>query len=429
MELAQRINNLKKKKGLFALADQMVHSGTTFLTGILVGRLLSVGEFGEFSLGLTLVVFSMVLQDSCLATPYTYRFHNIKNEDIKGLRAGALIQSFLFAVSCTVFLYLLYVFLPKGQAGGLDSIIFTLALSMPFLFIRETSRRIYFTEFKIIEAFIMDTIVSVLQISLIVAIWYFEVITTSNVFGVIALSSFVGSLWAFLQHRNTFSFSKAEIKIDFIENVRFGRWLLMGSFFHLGSLYIFPWVIYALIGDERAGIFAACYTLVNLINPFILGFNNFYRPKIMSIYAKDGLEKMHSEIMKLIRVFLPISLAISAFLAIAGGHLVYFIYGEKFVNLGGIMAVVGISVIPVILNAPLQLGILALNKPQINPKFHSTAFASTMCLGIPLVIYFDTLGAAIGFSLSVTTGFIALVYFYVREINVQRKLPDKKVRV
>lgn len=422
MSLIQKIIALKHKKGLFALADQMVHSGTTFLTGILVGRLLSVGEFGEFSLGLTLVVFSMVLQDNCLATPYTYRFHNIKNGDIEGLRAGALIQSLLLAVFCTILLGAAYFFLPVMQAGGLGNIIFTLALSMPFLFIRETSRRIYFTEFRVVEVLMMDIIVTILQVSLIVAIWYLGVISAANVFAVMALASFVGGLWAFIRHRHEFNFSAVDIKADTVENIRFGKWLLVGSFCHLGSLYIFPWLIYALIGGERAGLFAACYTLVNLINPFILGFNNFYRPKIMKLYANEGLEVMHAEILKLAAVFFPVSLIISGGLALAGGHLVHFVYGEEFVNLGTIIAVIGLSVIPVILNAPLQLGILALNKPQINPKFHSMALASTLCIGVPLVFSYEAMGAAIGFSLSVTVGFLALVYFYMREIKIQRAM-------
>ncbi len=407
----------QRRKGVFALADQMVHSGTTFLTGILVGRLLSVGEFGEFSLGLTLVVFSMVLQDNCLATPYTYRFHNNhEKECVKGLRAGAVIQALMLSFLCSALLFVSYAVVSTYSDNGIQNVLWALGLSVPFLFIRETARRLYFTEFKAIEAFIFDVIISSMQIAFILCFWYFEIMSASNVFLAMALASIIGLLGATFILRDEFKISSVNIKKDTIENLNFGKWLLIGSFCHLGSLYTFPWLIYALIGDEKAGAFAACYTLVNLINPFILGFNNYFRPHVMKTYGEEGLESMQKLITRITYYFLPVSVAVACLLFFFGGYLVKLVYGNEFSDLGSIIAVIGISVIPVILNAPVQLATLAINRPQINPKFHSVAFISTICLGIPLVIQWGIVGAAIGYTLSVTAGFIALILLYKREL-------------
>lgn len=419
MSLANKIASLKQRKGLFALADQMVHSGTTFLTGILVGRLLSVGEFGEFSLGLTLVVFSMVLQDNCLATPYTYRFHNnSEKESNESLRAGAMFQSFILSLVCVILLLLSYALLPGGADNEIRNILWALAVSVPLLFLRETGRRLFFTEFRVIEVLIFDVGISFLQILFIAFLWFFGAVSAPNVFFAMASASFVGLLGAFVLCRSEFDFSSMDIKKDTTENLNFGKWLLVGSFCHLGSLYLFPWLIYALIGGEKAGAFAACYTLVNLINPFILGFNNYFRPHVMKTYSEEGVEMMHAFVMRVTLYFAPVSLLLAGFLALVGGDLVKLVYGEGFDNLRTVIAIIGISVIPVILNAPVQLAILAINRPQINPKFHSVAFLTTICIGIPLVIHFGIVGAAIGYSLSVTAGFIALIYFYKRELKV-----------
>jgi O-antigen/teichoic acid export membrane protein len=270
------------------------------------------------------------------------------------------------------------------------------------------------------EALIMDTVISALQILLIVIFWHFNVISAANVFIAMAAASFTGGLGAFLIHRKDFEFALSDIKKDTLENIRFGKWLMAGSFFHLGSLYLFPWIIYSIAGETKAGAFAACYTLVNLINPFILGFNNYFRPHVMQTYSREGLEAMHTLIMRVTIYFIPVALVISGFLALFGGWLVEFVYGEEFANLGPVIAIVGISVIPVILNAPIQLATLAINRPQINPKFHSAAFVSTLFIGVPLVVYFETTGAAIGYSTSVTVGFLALVYFYKKELTKLR---------
>lgn len=421
MPIRKIISNPKMKTAFLTLSDQVVHSGTTFLTGVLVGRLLSVGEFGQFSLGLTLMVFSMVLQDNCLATPYTYRFHHSGADKHAIMRAGALIQSFMLSIFCSVLLLIAYLFMPKGEEASLYKILLTLAFAMPFLFIRETSRRLYFTEFRILETLKMDILVSTLQVSLIVGIWWFDLIGTASVFAMIALASLAGSFWAVARNWREYDFRNADVKGDTMENIRFGRWLMIGSFCHLGSMYAFPWLLYAIAGDETAGSFAACYTLINLLNPLILGFNNFFRPKIMQTYAHHGWEAMHALVMKLVKLFFPVAVFIVLFFAVGGGLLVRLVYGAAFSDLGLIMGIVGVSVFSVILNAPLQLGILALNRPQINPKFHAVAFASTVCIGIPLMLNYGMTGAAIGYSLSVSAGFAALIYFYVREIRHMRQ--------
>lgn len=420
------LNHPKMRLAVITLGDQVVHSGTTFLTGILVGRLLSVGEFGSFSLGLTLLVFSMVMQDNFLATPYTYRFHNAKTDGYAALRAGALIQSLMLSFVCAILLGIVYLFWPKDGHEDLVRILCVLSLSMPFLFLRETSRRIYFTEFRVLEALQMDVIVSTVQITSIMFICYIGIISTASVFAMIAGAAFIGSVWAILRYRHEYDFKAAEIKRDTIENIVFGRWLVLGSICHLGSLYLFPWILYGVAGDEKAGAFAACYTLINLLNPLVLGFNNFFRPKLMQTYAQNGLDAMHALILHLMRYLAVPAIGGVLFMVLFGGWLVRFIYGPDFEGLGLIMAITGISIFSVVLNAPFQLGILALNKPQLNPRFHAVSFASTLFIGIPLIFNYGVLGAAAGFSLSVSVGFITLIYLYLNEIKKMRRQDENK---
>ena len=413
---------LKIKAAVFTLADQIIHSGTTFLTGVFVGRMLSVGDFGEFSLGLTLVVFSLTLQDNLLATPYTYHFHNSKPDSHAAMRAGGLIQSQLLAVLCSVLLLSITginVFLFHQPHL---SVFMTLGLILPFLFGREYLRRLFFTEFRMSQALIMDTGVSLLQFGLLFFAWFSDVLRPDTAFLAMAASAglvLLSCLWFF---RKEFDFAGADIKTDTLRNIHFGRWLILGSFCHLGSLYAYPWCIFWLYGREEVGAFSACLTLINLLNPLILGFNNYFRPKLIQTHAEQGGEAMHSLIQRACLSFLPLAGLIVLFLAFAGGDLVRLVYGEGFSGLGPIVAVLALSLFSVLLSMPLQLGILALNKPQINPAFHAVTLTFTILAGFPLIVLYGKIGAAAGYSISTILGLIALGWLYHREI---RRLREK----
>lgn len=404
------------KTTLITLGDQAIYSGTVFLMGILVGRLLSIGDFGEFSLGLTLMVFSLILQDNLLTTPYSYTFHNTKNVDEKALRASALIQSQILAFFCMALLVVASFFV-STENGSLNNILRALGVSMPFLFLRETLRRIFFTEFKMSAVLIMDAGVSFLQIGAILMFWGMGWLTTIVVFPLIgAASALVSFLYLFLR-RSEYALTQAHIKKDMRESFLYGRWLLLGSGCHLGSLYVFPWSVYALSGKVEAGAFAACYTLINLLNPLILGFNNYFRPKIMKLYRDEGVEAMQTLVKKILMFFLPFALGAVLFFGVAGGLLIRLIYGPEFAGLGLVIGIVGMSVAPVILNAPLQLGILAMNCPHFHPKFHGVSLAVALLVGIPLVLFYGKTGAAIGYSLSVSSGFAMLCWLYHHEVQ------------
>ena len=400
----------------FAFGDQIIYSASSFLTGIVVGRLLSIGEFGEFSLGLSLLIFSIIFQDTLLATPYTVRIHKDSTEQHGGLRAGAVVQSFMLSGFCAVLLFIVSLFLPATFAG-LKPILITLACSLPFIFLRECIRRQLFAEYKMREAFRLDATVSLLQFILIFALWEMGLLTAASVFAAIATACVIGVAFVYTVHRKDYDFTKMQVLADTVENIRFGRWLLAGSFCHLGSLYAYPWFIFLSHGKIEAGAYAACFNIISLLNPFILGFNNYFRPKIVQTFVRDGVEAMNGLIKQALLILAPLAIAAIGSTVILGGWLVKLLYGEEFSGLGPVIALLSLSILPTILNAPLQLGVLAMNKPQINPTFHAFALTTTLVVGIPLVMFFASMGAAGGYALTSTVGCTVLYLLYKREIK------------
>lgn len=406
------------RNAIIILADQAVCSGSTFLTGVIVGRVLSVGAFGEFSLGMSLLIFSLILQDTLLATPYTFHIHNSPAERMPRLRAGALLQSLLLSLVCaTLLIAVSLLAFPGTENGDLPLILRALGLSLPFLFLRECVRRQFFAEFTTASALKLDAAVSAAQFALLGGFWFIGIFTPASVFAVMAAAAGAGSAAAIYIHRTRYDFRDIDVKSDIRENFLYGRWLLMGSACHLGSIYAYPWLIYIVHGSAAAGAFAACNSLVNLLNPLVLGFNNYFRPKIIKVRADKGVSAMDRLVRHACLILGCAAALFILFVFIAGEWLIRAIYGAEFSGLGTIVAIISISTLPVFAGAPLQLGTLAMNKPQINPQFHAASLVTTIAIGTPLVFFFGETGAAFGYALATTAGGAVLWRLYTKEIR------------
>jgi O-antigen/teichoic acid export membrane protein len=407
---------------LLALADQLVYSGSSFLTGIIVGRVLSIGDLGSFSLGFSLLVFSLVLQDNLLATPYTYHLSRADTARRKSLRAGAVIQSLLLAGVCSLLLAAMAALPFAGaEETGLRPIFLALALCLPVLALRECVRRQLFAELQMSRALTLDTIVSVLQFGIFYLLWLSGALASHTVFTAMAMASGLTVLGAAFVARSLLDFKNVTVADDTRENIRFGRWLLAGSLCHLTSLYSYPWLVYLLHGKAEAGAFSACFSLINLLNPFILGFNNYFRPRIFNKHKEEGIAAMDGAVRLAARYFILPAVGIVLVLAVTGGFFVRLLYGAEFEGLNWEIAILSISILPTILTAPYQLGVLALNRPQLNPVFHMVALAVTVIAGIPLSVQYGAVGAACGFAMATCSAGLALAWLYRREVRRQLK--------
>lgn len=402
---------------VFTLGDQAIHSGTNFLTGVVIGRFLSVGDLGVFSLGMTVVTFALIFQDTLLATPYTYHFHHAPEGARPRLTAGALVQSALLAMAMA------FVFLVAGTAAllagneTLQPVFTALAGALPFLFIREFFRRMFFASFRMRRAMLLDGGVSALQFALLFAFLGLNVLSPATAYLALAGSAGGAAFACFVLLRREFDFRGLDIVADTRENLKYGRWLLAGSVCHIGSLYAFPWFLYLQQGEKGTGAFAACMSIVNLLNPLIIGFTNFFRPKLIQVQADQGVRAMNRLIVLSAGALLVPVLVLIGGLALFGGALVSFVYGGDFSGLGSSIFLVSLSLVPTFLNAPVQLGVLALNKPWINPAFHAAGFATTILAGFFLVDRFGLAGATGGYALTTFVGSTVLGVLYVRAVR------------
>ena len=153
------------KNGTLALLDQLLVSGISFATTVLIGRSCGPGELGAYSLGFTVVVIALSTVNALVLVPYTVhvnRWHNRQKRTYAGatLVQAAVLGGLAAASVCA------WAALPKAGpagSGGISTVAWGLAIAIPLLVLREYLRRIAFANFQAQRALLLDVAIVAIQ--------------------------------------------------------------------------------------------------------------------------------------------------------------------------------------------------------------------------------------------------------------------------
>jgi len=245
---------------VWAVADQMLISGTNFVTMVLMARgLNSAADFGVFVLVYSVLLFCNSLQMALVTQPHS----------VLGV-SQELAAYVRYTSSCAfnqLALVLALATLVLG-AWGISTLIgwrdAPLLLAMTSTIIawqlQEFMRRVLYTERRISSAFAMDIVAYGGQALAISILWWKHSLTGSVAFYAIAATSAVAALIGWWQLRRSLS-----LQYDFEvtkENWHFGKWLAAG--YIVGnwlSSQLLVFLAAGILGTWAAGILRAMHTV------------------------------------------------------------------------------------------------------------------------------------------------------------------------
>lgn len=185
------------RKGSWAVADQILSSGTNFAAGIIVARFLGPMEFGSYvvAYSASMVVLSFVR--SFAVDPYIIKASPLAKdlrEDMTKKASGlVLIGS---GIGSIVMILMAFVI-----GGPTREALLTMALVLPGLFLQDFWRQTSFASGEPKRAFANDLVWTFAQVCSFLIVWtWFHITTTSTIlaWGAGALG---GALYGFMQFR------------------------------------------------------------------------------------------------------------------------------------------------------------------------------------------------------------------------------------
>jgi O-antigen/teichoic acid export membrane protein len=388
------------RRGVLALMDQAAVSGTAFLTTVVLGRVCGPEELGVFSLGFTVIIMAICVQDSLVSAPYTVFSPRLAVRS-RALYAGStLALAGLLALAIVACL---------GAAGALGALAATsqrflpvagaLTAAMPFILLREFARRLAFAGLEMGTALAIDAAVAAIQLAALGLLVATGVLSAAIALGAIgAACGLVGIGWL-VGSRNSFACRAGEVARDWRQNWMFGRWILAAQSSAVANSYATHWLLAALLGTAATGGLAACMSVVALANPLVLGASNLLSPSAARAWSETGAGRLRALVTRSAWLVGAAIALVCGLVVCFGEPIMAFVYGRAYAGLGHVLAVVAAGYLVSALGLAPSHGLFAMQRSDWNFYPSILGVAVTLLAGAGLAVPFGITGAAYGFLL------------------------------
>jgi O-antigen/teichoic acid export membrane protein len=334
------------RKAVVALADQVIVSGASFVTTVLIGRICGPRELGIYSLAFAIVVLLYTVQQSVVTMPYTIYVHRMQVETRRAYTGGLLAHCGLFSIISTAGLASAAAFAMLGF-GPVESIsvFWVLAATVPFLLLRDFGRRLAFADLQMNNAFALDALVVVLQMLLVGGLALVGRLSAATAFAATGLScGLIGVGWLY-STRSRFVLGRLATRQAWRQNWGFSKWVLADQTATTLNTYVMHWLLAILFGVAATGLFAACATILCVLNPLVLGLNNVLMPRVAVAIAKGSATELRRVLWKSTLVVTATTALFCGTLLTFGPQIMRLLYGGAYAGQSRTISVLAIDML------------------------------------------------------------------------------------
>jgi O-antigen/teichoic acid export membrane protein len=409
----------------WGLADQAVLSGSSFVAMVLVARVVSVRAFGEFVLVYTVLLILNHLQGAVITQP-----HNILGVRRSGRRyidytSSALVLQVGFVVATAT------AALVAGLAAGLmhwhvAPLILSLAPAIVGTQLLEFTRRVFYTEERIDDAFRVDLLGYGGFILALMVMWQTRTLDGSVALLALSATTVVAAGWGAWQiHgslRRTFDWGVLG------ENWSFGKWIAAGRVSFWLSSYVYLYLAAVILGPDASGILKASQIILGPLNVLLL-FLDVVMPIRFSRALVDGNGQLRDAVKKAYVVTAPPVLAYCLVAAILATPILTHLYGAKYEEYGEV--VVLYSAYYVLSYGAQILASALYAQGNTRSVFVAQAAAAIPALGIGwlLMAEIGVAGATVGLLISIVITALLLAISFASQERSRRPAGHVTARV
>lgn len=404
----RKLAKLLSHGGNLALIDQAVVSGTNFLTSLAIARFCGRAELGVYLLAWTVISLVNEVLNAVVATPYYVICPTLNRDQQDRYRSSMLLHQLALSLTCAVCIGVAAVALERApDKAAIGHVIGLLAVFIVVFVFREFVRRMFFAHLRMRIALMADAIACILQLITIAALIVTQSLSAAHAYIAIAVVSLIpGSIWL-AQYFGHFRIDALIALIDFRRNWMISKWILGSGVLWAGAMYAYPWLIVWMHGAALTGVWAACYGLVALSNPVLLGFGNYLGPKVAIVHGHDGVAAMRRYIYRSSAMFVLLLSPLAVVVWIWGDALVRHLYGAIFAGQSFTLRVLVVNVLIAGAVYPFSRGFFSIQRADLDMAVNVLAVVILLTFGLALVRSYGVAGAALG--LAVTNGSTAII--------------------
>lgn len=387
-------------KSYISFADRLVVSGTNFLTLVVIGRVCGVEDLGVFVLAWITLLAVNAVQEAFVFSPFTVFFSRIDAEDSRKSYAGAgLAMQFMLGIAAMI-LVLLIAAIMTGLDTGLTAriVAWCLLLAIPALSMREFVRRFLFARLAALPVMVLDIVVSVLQLGGFALLWALGWLSPGSALLIMALANGLPALlWL---GRNRTSFSRPDLtrlKAEISRHWAFGRWNCGAQISDLGIGHGVAWLIAFMAGTAATGVFAACNSIVLVVNPLLFGIGSVLLPRASEAHHRHGMGEVRRIVRKVTLVLSAAVGVVCLLIAVFGEDLVDLFYAlESREHVRQIIILLALANFIGAVSHASDSGLLAIGRPDIKLIGSLAGVLATFAVAILLAFPYGVVGIVVG---------------------------------
>lgn len=326
----------------WVLADQVVVSGSAFLTNIMLAKAMGLQEYGKFSIIVMIQLFILSLSMAFSSQVYQVAYPSLPVARQQKLTPGMLGLQFVTAIMILIALFGCWSFC---QISGLKAnyfshnVLIMAALSTVLYVLQDFLRRVFITRVQGSYAFLIDTITNVLQIIALLIAWYYNLLGQSMAWSIIGLS-FLPSVITGIILLKPGNINLTVMRFSWKIQITKGGWLMGSSLLQWGSGYFFVIAAGWWLGASALGALRLAQYIFGLLNLLLQAIENYVLPKVAAIQGDMSAywwKLMRKSLLMIVPILCLLSLFAHDFFRIIGGpeyeQYTFVIYGLSIVYL------------------------------------------------------------------------------------------------
>ena len=386
------LKSVLSRGGVFAVADQGVNSLASFLTTVLIARMLGAHDFGTYSL---LFVAMMTL---------TGLVNTVVSEPIRtlGVNGAPALQSQYVGAQLT-----LAACVGMGVAsvvvGGLvlfRAVDISIALPVGLaVFVAggfEALRALAASRHEWQRMLTGDVIAQLAKLSMLVALLYEGQISIASGYWVLAAAGLCGAFVLYLLGAKPAAPDRRYLLGQARSHVMYGRWLSLESVVYLLSTQLYIYLIALLVDVNSAGAFAAAQTLINAANIIWMGVTSSSVSTARGILIAQGAHARRKWLLSTGTRLAAFVALLVALISLCAQPLMGLLFTPAYARYAHVVPILAIATILMAINSLLNVAFRTLDMPQMGFRGKAVSAVVTSLIGIPLIRELGITGAALG---------------------------------
>jgi O-antigen/teichoic acid export membrane protein len=381
-----------------ALADQVVVSGASFLTTIMIAHFCPPSALGVYSLGISLLVSFSGIQDSLISLPYTIQRHNPLGTRADHVGSSLINCGLLSALAMLVLMMTAVGLSAAGTLPELVPVIWALAAIVPFALLRQFGRCLEFANLHTVRCLMLDLAVAAIQLAalgLLAWIGHLSPATACAATG--AACAVAGGVWLY-DVRGNISLHPDRVWATMKRDWGLGKGLLASQVTLSVQGYVTYWILAWLAGPAATGVYTACMSVVLFANPLMLGLGNILTPRAVLAFKEGCGARLRRQAIRDAMLLGAAMILFCALVMFAGEAAMRLLYsGKVYQGHGHTVTVLALALLATSVGMPAGSALSSIKCPRANFWAGLLGAVVTVCLVPWFVVGWSLLGAAYGF--------------------------------